>query len=1212
MSKLSLTINNNLIKADRGKTILEVIKEFNLAKIPTLCFDKDLTPFGSCFLCVVKVEGINRLVPSCATPISEGMVIYTDTKEIRESRKTALELLLSNHYADCDAPCSISCPANVDIQSYIALADNGKYKEAIELIRKKNPLPIICGRICVRKCELNCRRPAVDDTAVGINFIKRYASEIERKKHSTEKIKNKNNKKIAVIGGGPSGLTISYYLILKGYQVTIFEMMPKLGGMLRYGIPEYRLPKKLLDEEIKFITQLGINVKTEVKLGNDFSISSLKQDGYEAIYLSLGAWKHQSMRLEGENTINGVIPGIKYLREFQLGIGKKLNGKVIVVGGGNTAIDATRTSLREKNVSEVVIVYRRTKKEMPADPLEIHAAEEEGIKFEFLVSPVEIIHTDNILTGLKCIKMSLGEPDASGRRRPIPIENSEFIIPCNYIISAIGQKTDLNGIEIDTTRWGTISIDENNYTTSIDNVFAGGDVVTGPSVVIDAIADGQKAAEKIHQYLNSKSFDKEQKIFTSTRSSFKKPSKDYYKNAFIAKRSEMIEEPVNERIKDLREVELGISGNDISKETKRCLECGCAISDSCILRDYATEYNIDISEYIGDIKIKNIDNSHPFIQLDQNKCILCGRCVRVCRDIVGVGVYGFVDRGFYTEIAPTLNSELFQTECISCGNCIDTCPTGAIVQKSPDKKIFPISGEKTIIHCNYCSLSCEFYLNTSPIGEYYISSSREGDIEGVNSGLHCFKGRFGIGYIQSKERITKPMLKKNNSFVECSFDEAIKFTSNKFKEQIKANKNHSIGLFLSPNQSLEEMYKIKELSKHIKTNNTGSLTYILSEIEGNELNNFWGFTGSTTDFKNLENSDIIVAFGSIEKSNPVAAMKIHKAISNGKKLYLLNPIKKSTLSKRASLILNGKAGTYRDIFCLLNKELLKNIDMTKLVIETNNFSSFFKSIKNYTFKNVEESTTIPRRFLKEFIKTLIKENLNITFVFNPENEETLFKETLILIASYLINSNKYFLPHSGLILPRTFSNSQTSLLIFKDSLDIKKNLLNNKIHSAFIIGEDPMIIPEFKDYFNNFGFLAVADYFMTETAEQADIVFPLSSYLESDITFINSENKIITQDKILPSTTEININNIIEKISINLDFEIENKRELILDDFKSNYNISLPIKSKFMHLENKFLTEDRNIFFKAINTESVKFNKIIKNISSIENWISNYKNNILD
>jgi len=436
MKKIKLTINNKEYITDVGKTILEVINENQIDEIPTLCHDERISPYGSCFLCVIEIEGVDKLFPSCSTLVSDGMVIRTNTEKIRNARKTALELLLSNHYADCISPCQSKCPAGVNIQGYISLIANHNYIEAISLIKQNNPLPLICGRICVRECEIACRRNLVDES-VAINFLKRYVADIDKQNFWQPNIKKKNGKKVAIVGGGPSGLSCAYFLTLNGYQVTIYEKLPKLGGMLRYGIPEYRLPKKILDEEINWIIDLGIKVKNNSELGKDFTIDELLNN-YQSIYLSLGAQKASDLRVSNEENTIGIYKGIDFLRNLQLNNDLKFNGTVIVVGGGNTAIDAARTSLR-CGAKEVKIVYRRSLNEMPAHIAEIEAAKEEGVKFTFLTNPVDILKDNEKLKGIECIKMRLEESKSGGRPRPIPIPDSEYKINCDYLISAIGQ-----------------------------------------------------------------------------------------------------------------------------------------------------------------------------------------------------------------------------------------------------------------------------------------------------------------------------------------------------------------------------------------------------------------------------------------------------------------------------------------------------------------------------------------------------------------------------------------------------------------------------------------------------------------------------------------------------------------------------------------------------------------------------------------------------
>ncbi len=444
MPKISFTLNGKRVETEAGNTILEAAQQ-NGVEVPTLCHDPRLKATAACRLCLTEVEGARGPMPACATPVTEGMVVRTITDDLFKTRQMALELLLSDHYGDCVAPCKLACPAGIDIQGYIGLIANGQYQEALKLIKESNPLPVVCGRVCPRFCEAKCRRNLVDEP-VAINALKRFIADYELNNGGVyvPEVKPATGHRVAIVGGGPAGLSAAYYLALEGHEVAIFESNPQLGGMLRYGIPEYRLPKAVLDKEIDAITGICQQVNLNASLGKDFTIDSLKGDGYEAIFIALGAQASQTMRVEGED-LPGTLSGIGFLRDVALNQEVTLGQRVAVIGGGNTAIDAARTALR-LGADEVTIVYRRSRDEMPANDEEIEQAEEEGVQIHFLAAPVKIIARDNKVDSVECIKMALGEPDSSGRRRPEPIAGSEFTMEVDTVIAAIGQTLEVSGI----------------------------------------------------------------------------------------------------------------------------------------------------------------------------------------------------------------------------------------------------------------------------------------------------------------------------------------------------------------------------------------------------------------------------------------------------------------------------------------------------------------------------------------------------------------------------------------------------------------------------------------------------------------------------------------------------------------------------------------------------------------------------------------------
>lgn len=473
MKNFRLNIDGKEVFGIPGQTILEVARENDIF-IPTLCYDERTKIYGSCGLCMTEVEGNPKLCKACATQIADGMIVRTNTNRVIESRKTNLELLLSNHVGDCRPPCVLACPANTDCQGYVGLIANGEYEEAIKLIKDKIPLPAAIGRVCPHPCEKECRRGLIDEP-IAIQNLKRFAADADLMEDAWEpEIEEETGKSVGIIGGGPMGLSAAAFLRQMGHSVTVFEAMPKAGGMLRYGIPEYRLPKEVLDQEIELIERMGVNLITNTKIGVDIPFETVKQD-FDAVLIGIGAWVSTGVGCPGEDS-EGVIGGIDFLRKVVRNEYIDLGEKVAIVGGGNTAMDACRTAVR-LGAKEVYNIYRRTKDEMPADMVEIVEAEEEGVIFKNLTNPAEVIADENgHVKQVKLQVMELGEPDASGRRRPVPVEGKFEYLDIDTMILAIGQAVDASMFEgLDKTRKNAIAYDPETFMTSIPGVFAGGD-----------------------------------------------------------------------------------------------------------------------------------------------------------------------------------------------------------------------------------------------------------------------------------------------------------------------------------------------------------------------------------------------------------------------------------------------------------------------------------------------------------------------------------------------------------------------------------------------------------------------------------------------------------------------------------------------------------------------------------------------------------------
>ncbi len=514
-------------------------------------------------------------------------------------------------------PCREACPIGQEAAGYVALVANGRYQEAANLIRKQNPLPIVCGRVCYHPCESECNRQFVDE-AVSIKNIKRFVMDWEMNNDLNPEpplIETKRPEKIAIVGSGPSGLACAHDLAWKGYEVVIYERLAVAGGMLAVGIPEYRLPKKLLTKEIEYIQKLGVRIETNKTLGKDFSIEDLFKKGFKAIYLATGAHRSLKMNIPGEEEYEGVYHGVDFLRNINLGKPQPVGKRVAVVGGGNTAIDAARTALR-CGAEEVTILYRRTRKEMPAEESEIQAAEEEGVRINYLVAPVEVLGKEGRIIALKCIRMELGEPDSSGRRRPIPVSGSEFITEFDTVIIAVSQAPEIDFLKEKTplriTKWDTLEVNPETLETNMRGVFAGGDVIQGPATVIAAMGDGKRAAEAIDKYLNGeplKDFKTHRPKKLEKRDENCRPHSyaPTFKETPKFPRIRMKVRDPRERLKDFEEAELGFSEEEARREAERCLNCGiCVECHECERICEAKAIKHDMKDEIEEIKVGQI------------------------------------------------------------------------------------------------------------------------------------------------------------------------------------------------------------------------------------------------------------------------------------------------------------------------------------------------------------------------------------------------------------------------------------------------------------------------------------------------------------------------------------------------------------------------------------------------------------------------------
>jgi NADPH-dependent glutamate synthase beta subunit-like oxidoreductase len=531
-------------------------------------------------------------------PISTELVTKIRTGDWRDSRPV---------YKEKIAPCNYNCPAGEDIRGYISLLKEGNYKRALELILESNPLPSVCGRVCFHPCEQSCNRKELDEP-ISIHAIERFLSDYGANNLLKPPEISRNGKKVAVIGSGPSGLSCAYHLTRMGYLVTVFEKLPFVGGILRIGIPEYRLPKMVLDRDLKYIIDCGVEIKANVNVGKDLSFKKLIEEEYDAIFIGIGAQLDKKLGISEEDA-EGIISGLYFLKQLNFKIPDSIGPKVAVIGGGNTAIDCAR-SARRLGAKSVKVIYRRSRNEMPAIASEISEAGQEGIEFIYLTSPVKVFRRNGKISKLECIQMKLGASDESGRRKPIPIQGSSFFIKVDSVITALGANVDWStlpkSIEVAND---LIRINSDGLTNQL-KVYAGGDAVDQPRTVVHAIGAGKRAAFAIDRDLQKNKEIYRQQSYEVV--GFDEINPYYFQTGKQVKELFLLPE---KRFSNFEEVNKGFSEQMAIQEANRCFNCGlCTECNTCLI-------------FCPDIAIsKSVAN----YEINYDYCKGCGVCVEEC------------------------------------------------------------------------------------------------------------------------------------------------------------------------------------------------------------------------------------------------------------------------------------------------------------------------------------------------------------------------------------------------------------------------------------------------------------------------------------------------------------------------------------------------------------------------------------------------------
>ena len=1163
---VKLTIDGKNIEAKEGQTVLDVIREKSLGFIPTLCHSPKLDPIGACSLCVVEIEGMRGLPLACTTRVQEGMTVTAHNDRLENIRKTAVDLLLSNHNADCIGPCRLNCPTGVDVQAYLSLAKLGEFERGLNLVREKNPLPASVGRICVRYCELACRRKEVDEP-ISINMVKRYLADHALESPFPDAPEMIETRGVAIIGGGPGGLTAAHYLRQQGIKSTIFDMREKLGGMMRYGIPDYRLPQEILDQEINHIlSQGGIEVRTGVKLGRDMTISALHEE-YDAVFLAMGAQGTRALRMDGED-----MEGVESALEFLINVKNQglpdLSGKnVVVLGGGNTAIDVSRTALRAG--ANVRVLYRRTEHEMPADAYEVEEAREEGVVFEFLQSPVGLIGENGRLRQVKMQKMELGEPDDSGRRRPVPVKDSEFMVDADYCFAAIGQITDLgNAIDDGTTKvpvtsWRTIATLDGYGRTAIPWLFAGGDVVLGPAAVIDAIGHGRKSALamaemiKKRKLINRFNVDQENP-FLSTKDTF--GGLPEYETAAIPKGTRNwypARDPEVRKKSYSLEVQMPPSAEAATEEASKCLFCGCADFEECDLRFLGDVYKLPRPTFKGDSPRRPIEKRNPYFEIDPNKCVLCMRCVRYCDEYMHVDALAFKDRGFETQVEFRAG-DFDESVCTGCGNCTEICPTGAIIQKDDFGIITPIKHDTKATVCQLCPAACEVSVHQYTERMISVRSRKLGTDDFTDL---CGTGRYGNSVVKD-DRLTKPMVREDGELKETDWDTAINAAAGLMKGNLAG--------LLSPYATNQQMVAFSRLIREAG-GLVGSRYELYTGVGPDNLGPDTILGQGNASYSDIDNTDFIFLLNpeAVQKQEVIWHRILRARYDNGAQLVIPSGFD-SGLAKHATIRFDVPKGMISGML-------------------TGAVQHISEGCNHPISERIEDVEVVPELLsLGNKLSAMVRDAKNPLIVFGTDGSDSAYAQDLWL--AYMLAKVAHDPDEPKLLMVRQPFNAGglwiTGSTERSEGAETTFEILRDTADATFVLFRDnPSADAKDLATLKKAKHVVVFDTHNSALLDYADVVLPVELPFESGGSIVNGEGKVVEfgagiRSKVEKATLEV-LADLAKKLGKDLgDINAEIQRRFSL--YKTQNLPALPFdvgdKSNVPNMLDTFATRARQHF----------------------------------
>ncbi|MBU0681518.1 MAG: formate dehydrogenase subunit alpha [Proteobacteria bacterium] len=1140
--KIVVIIDNQQVRIRPGTTIKEAATSLGI-KIPGLCHLPDREDSAEpCLLCLVEADGAT--VRACQTPAVDGMVVLTSAPAIAKHRQERLRTLTSSHYGDCKAPCNLICPAGINVQGYVSHIARGEYGAALSLIREQNPLPGIVCRVCPRFCESRCRRVLIDEP-IAINHLKRFAVEYGQGSAVPVLPGEASGHRLAIVGGGPAGLSCAWYLRRFGHEVTIFEAREKLGGMIRSTIPAFKIPELEIDREVESIINMGVHVRTGKRWGRDFDLAGLLDQGFAAVFLATGIAGQQPTVLPG---VACTLDALAFLEDLRAGRQAAIGPKALVIGGGRIAVETARCALRA-GAGEVTVMYPRAKTEMGAHQRDIAEAEKEGVQFLMMAQPRRVERHGEMVR-VEMARTVLSEADDQGRRQPVVMAGSSLWWQGDTVFMAPGQESDGAFAEygklearLALTPQRTIKSHPSTMQTNVPRIYAGGDLASGPRSVIQAVDSGRRAAEAMHEELTGRSLAKpaDGRINFTRGRKFEDVDMANFEGRAIHLRESIPVRPPDRRLGDFDQVELGYSEDMAVREAKRCLQCGCLGLAKCDLRPLLNDYKVQTKNSLTRPRAV-VNERHAFIVVDANCCIGCGRCQRAC-EFDACTIHREVRRGKPVTISPVIAAN-----CVSCGACVDACPTGALFKKRLPLPLLPGEAQQVTSVCTYCGTGCNIDLH---VKNNVVLEVKSDPRQPPNYGDLCVKGRFGFDFYRHGERLTQPLVRatRQDPFRKASWEEALTLAAAGLKKALAQAGPQGIGVLSSSRCENEVNFVAQKFARLVLgTNNVDNCARVCHAPSVSGLRIALGSGAATNSLASIEKAEVLLICGSnTSEAHPVVAMKVRRAVNNGARLIVIDP-RRTEMAAMADIWLRLVPGTNVLLLNALLHAILDEGLEDKEFIEarTENLETVRNHVRNYTPEVMAAQTEVAPDLVRQAARLYCATKRGMILYGLGVTEHQNGTQGVMGLANIALASGNIGRVGAGICPLRGQNNVQGSCdmgalpyvypgyqdvadgsarqrlsEIWGAELPTTAGLIEPEMYEAarrgrfkglYCIGYDPVHtqgdVHAVKRAFAKMDMVVVQDIFLTETAHMAHVVLPAACFYEKDGTFTNAERRV--------------------------------------------------------------------------------------------------------